>query len=69
MKLATYVLGETSGIAIYPLISLFLFFTIFAIMVVLVLRASKQRMQEYARLPLDDQVDTDIVNEQNKKNT
>ena len=47
---------QISGIDIWPLVSLALFFIFFIGMVVWLIRASKSEMDEISRIPLDDHV-------------
>jgi len=42
------------GVAIYPIVSLVLFFAIFTAMVVLVMRLKKNYIEENSQLPLED---------------
>ena len=42
-----------SGIELYPMISFLIFFSIFMVALIYVLRADKQRMHKLGALPLD----------------
>lgn len=52
------VLESIQGITIYPLISLAIFFTFFVILLVWVARIKKADIEEYSRLPLEDDAST-----------
>lgn len=47
------VLESISGIEIYPIISLTIFFTVFAVMIWWVVKRDKRYIEEMASLPLD----------------
>jgi len=47
-------LDSMSGIEIYPIISILIFFTFFTIMVVWVMRADKTYMKEMSEMPMDN---------------
>jgi len=42
---------------LYPLIALVLFFTVFLVVLVLVMRMKPSEVDEYARLPLDEELE------------
>jgi hypothetical protein len=44
-----------SGVEIYPIISLILFFVVFVTMVMIVLKMPKTNIEEMSNLPLDNQ--------------
>jgi len=54
MKFKTY-LEQIEHVEIYPLISLLLFSTIFATIILYVFTADRRSMQEHAEIPLDGQ--------------
>lgn len=45
---------ESDGVAIYPIISLLLFFMVFIIMLMIVMRIPKSKIKEDSNLPLDE---------------
>lgn len=55
MKFINY-LESIAGIAIYPLISLTIFFVFFSLLTVYALRANKQHINEMKNIPLDKEV-------------
>lgn len=57
MKFIHY-LESIAGIAIYPLISLFLFFLFFTALIIYVLRADKKHIAALKNIPLDDDKDS-----------
>lgn len=54
MKFIHY-LESIAGIAIYPLISLFLFFLFFTALLIYVLKADKKHIAALKNIPLDDE--------------
>ncbi|MCX7634036.1 MAG: cbb3-type cytochrome c oxidase subunit 3 [Turneriella sp.] len=50
------VLSDITGIAVYPVVSLLVFFTIFAAILFHVLRRNKAHDERMAQLPLEDDV-------------
>ncbi|MBT4098102.1 MAG: CcoQ/FixQ family Cbb3-type cytochrome c oxidase assembly chaperone [Gemmatimonadetes bacterium] len=48
------VLASIDGVAIYPIISLVIFFTFFVGLLAWFVLADRTRLQRFARLPLDD---------------
>jgi hypothetical protein len=52
MKFINY-LESIAGIAIYPLISLLIFFGFFSILILYVVKSGKQHFTELENLPLD----------------
>ncbi|GAB1418629.1 hypothetical protein MASR2M12_13940 [Bacteroidales bacterium] len=54
MKIVTNTLENIAGVGIYPVIGLLLFFTLFIVLFVFVMKLSKQDVEEYGRLPLGD---------------
>lgn len=51
------VLRTIVGIEVFPILSLLIFVTVFAVMLVWVLRLDRGRLAQYANLPLDDERD------------
>ena len=47
-----------SGVEIYPIISLTLFFTVFITMLVIVWKMPKKNIEELSNMPLDNQSNT-----------
>ncbi len=43
-----------NGVEIYPIVSLLLFFTVFVVMVLIVLKLPKDVIEEESKLPLDN---------------
>lgn len=60
MKIVSHTLQAIGGIEIYPIISFFIFMTLFAGIMFFVIKASKKSMDEMAAMPLDS--DTDLNN-------
>ena len=54
MKFINY-LESIAGIAIYPLISLAIFFVFFSVLTVYAIKASKQHINEMKNIPLDNE--------------
>lgn len=54
MKFINY-LESISGVAIFPLISLAIFFIFFSLLIVYVTKADKQHIRELENLPLDNE--------------
>ena len=54
MKWIKHNLVSIDGVAIYPIISLVTFFTVFAVMLIIVLRMNKKEVNEKSSLPLED---------------
>jgi hypothetical protein len=52
MKFINY-LESISGIAIFPMISLFIFFAFFTLLILYVIKADKNHIAELENLPLD----------------
>lgn len=52
-------LEKISGVSIYPLISLLVFFLFFAVLFFLVLRMDKHALKELKNIPLDEQASTE----------
>jgi len=53
MKIVSHTLEQISGIEIYPIISLLLFFIFFIVVGYMVLTADKEYIEEMKNLPLD----------------
>lgn len=47
-------MDSISGIEIYPIISILIFFTFFTVMIVWVMRADKNYMQEMGEMPIEN---------------
>ena len=54
MKIVINSLERIAGVEIYPIISLLIFFVFFTLVTYLVLRTSKEEIEEMSHLPLDD---------------
>lgn len=55
LKFIKHHLESMSGVEIYPIISLVLFFVVFVTMVLIVLKMPKTNIEELSNLPLDNQ--------------
>lgn len=55
LKFIKHHLESMSGVEIYPIISLVLFFVVFITMVLIVLKMPKTNIEELSNLPLDNQ--------------
>ena len=55
LKFIKHHLESMSGVEIYPIISLILFFVVFVTMVMIVLKMPKTNIEEMSNLPLDNQ--------------
>jgi len=55
LKFIKHHLESMSGVEIYPIISLILFFVVFVTMVLIVLKMPKTNIEEMSNLPLDNQ--------------
>jgi len=54
LKFIKHHLDTIAGVEIYPMISLILFFTVFAVMLFIVLKMPKNNIEEISNLPLDN---------------
>ena len=54
LKFIKHHLDTIVGVEIYPMISLILFFTVFAVMLFIVLKMPKNNIEEISNLPLDN---------------
>ena len=54
MKIVINSLERIAGVEIYPIISLLIFFMFFALVTYMVLRTSKEEIDEMSRMPLDN---------------
>jgi hypothetical protein len=54
LKFVKHHLDTISGVEIYPIISLLLFFIVFTTMLIIVLRMPKNRIEEIGNLPLEN---------------
>jgi len=55
------VLRTIAGIEVFPLLSLFVFLTVFVVMLLWVSRLDTARLTRYARMPLEDDASTTPV--------
>ncbi len=53
IRFVKHYFDNIGGIEIYPIISLLLFFLVFTIMIVIVLKMPKSTIKEFENLPLD----------------
>jgi cytochrome c oxidase cbb3-type subunit 3 len=54
MKFINY-LESIAGIAIYPMISLFIFFGFFSLLIVYLMKVDKQHIKELENIPFDNE--------------
>ena len=54
MKFINY-LGSIAGIAIYPLISLTIFFTFFTLLIIYAVKLDKQHISDLKNIPFDNE--------------
>lgn len=54
LKFIKHHLDTIAGVEIYPLISLILFFSVFSIMLYIVIKMPKKNIEEISNLPLDN---------------
>ncbi|MCP4884584.1 MAG: CcoQ/FixQ family Cbb3-type cytochrome c oxidase assembly chaperone [Flavobacteriales bacterium] len=54
LKYIKHHLDTISGVEIYPIISLLLFFIVFATMLIIVLKMPKKNIEKLSNLPLDN---------------
>ena len=54
MKWIKHNLTSIDGVSIYPIISLVTFFTVFAVMLIIVIRMKKKDISEIEKFPLED---------------
>ena len=47
-------LESISGVEIYPIISLLIFFTVFAVMLIWTMKTDKKYLEEMSNIPLDN---------------
>ena len=60
LKYIKHHLDTIQGVEIYPIISLVLFFLVFTIMLLIVLRMPKRNIDELSNLPLDNDLKNNI---------
>ncbi len=61
MKLVSHYFEQIQGLEYYPIFVLLLFFSLFIVIMWMILKADKQKMQEYAKFPLDNnEIETEI---------
>ncbi|NQU35393.1 MAG: cbb3-type cytochrome c oxidase subunit 3 [Bacteroidetes bacterium] len=65
MKIVINQLEQISGVEIYPIIGLLIFFTFFVLVVYMVVKTDKQEIEEYSNMPLDGNDDLHSDNHQN----
>jgi cbb3-type cytochrome oxidase subunit 3 len=66
LKIVIQQLEQISGVEIYPIISLIIFFTFFILVGYLVLTTPKSYIEEMSNLPLDE--DDDLQNDNDIQN-
>lgn len=54
LKFIKHHLDTIAGVEIYPIISLLLFFSIFSLMLIYVLKIPKETIKDQSNLPLDN---------------
>jgi cytochrome c oxidase cbb3-type subunit 3 len=54
MKFINY-LESISGVAVFPMISLFIFFGFFSLLIIYALRANKKHIDQLKSIPLDEE--------------
>lgn len=54
MKIVTKVMEGIADIQLFPIIGLLIFFTFFLILIIQVARLSRQQVDEFSHLPLQD---------------
>lgn len=64
MKIVTKVLEGVADIQIFPIIGLIIFFTLFVALIIHVARMSREEVEEYSHLPLEDDNDNSSVHDQ-----
>jgi hypothetical protein len=64
MKIVINTLEQIAGVEIFPIISLIIFFTLFAGVAYLVLTADKKYIDEMKQMPLDENDDLHYDNNQ-----
>lgn len=64
MKIVTKVLEGIADIQIFPIIGLIIFFTLFVALIIHVARMSREEVEEYSHLPLEDDNDNSNVHDQ-----
>lgn len=57
LKFVKHHLDTITGVEIYPIISLLIFFTFFTLVIIRVIRQKKEYIQEISALPLNDDID------------
>jgi hypothetical protein len=62
MKIVSHTLEQISGVEIYPIISLLLFFVFFIVVGYMVLTTDKEHIEEMKNLPLDSDMDQNDEN-------
>ncbi|HMM12011.1 MAG TPA: cbb3-type cytochrome c oxidase subunit 3 [Bacteroidales bacterium] len=54
MKIVTKIFEGIADIQMFPIIGLFIFLTVFIVLIIQVSRMSRQQVDEYSHLPLDN---------------
>ncbi len=54
MKFINY-LESIAGIAVYPMISLLIFFTFFSLLIIYMIKADKQHIRDLKNIPLNNE--------------
>lgn len=60
LRFISHNLSEIDGIAIFPVLSLLIFTTFFAVILTYVLRMRKSHVEEVSNIPLEDNEDQDL---------
>lgn len=66
MKIVINQLEQIAGVEIYPIISLFIFFTFFLLVTYMVIKTDNKEIEEISQMPLDG--NDDLQNENNHQN-
>jgi cytochrome c oxidase cbb3-type subunit IV len=62
------VIESIQGIEIFPLISLVIFFVFFAILIIWVIRLKRKDLDEYSKMPLEEDEPHNQISNIDKKN-
>lgn len=54
IRFVKHYFDNINGVEIYPIVSLLLFFTVFVVMVFIVLKLPKDNIEEMSNMPLDN---------------
>ncbi len=66
MKIVINILEQIGGVEIYPIISLIIFFSLFSVIIYLILTTDKSYFDEMKNMPLD--TDNDFHYDNNQRN-